>query len=83
MRQVFLYGVRMQTQNQPSVKERIIAKFGGVQRLADALGVSRQAVWQWKQIPAKHQGDLLAAARRLGVDLRPDDFFDIPAEDAA
>jgi hypothetical protein len=73
----------MQTQNQPSVKERVIAKFGGVQRVADAANVSRQAVWQWKErIPAKHQNDLLVAARARGIDLRPEDFFDMPSEAA-
>lgn len=38
----------------PRIVDKVIKKYGGPKALGDALGVSRQAVWQWKQIPLKY-----------------------------
>lgn len=33
---------------------KVFRAYGGVSALADILGVSRQAVWQWEQVPIKY-----------------------------
>ncbi len=58
--------------------ERIIRKFGSQQRVAELLGIWQTAVSGWIRrgaIPARRQQELLAVARREGIDLRPEDFF--------
>ncbi len=58
--------------------ERIIRKFGSQQRVAELLGIWQTAVSGWIRrgaIPARRQEELLAVARREGIDLRPEDFF--------
>lgn len=58
--------------------DRIIEKFGTQEFLANAIGVGQPAVAAWKKrgfIPAKRHDEVLTAARRLGIDLRPADFF--------
>src|SRR3954466_9119800 len=58
--------------------EHIIRKFGSQQRVAELLGIWQTAVSGWVRrgaIPARRQEELLAAARREGVDLLPADFF--------
>lgn len=57
------------------------AKVGGFKALADRLGVSKSAVWQWKeegrQVPIEHCWPI---ERETGVSrrrLRPDDWQDI------
>ncbi len=58
--------------------ERIIRKFGSQQRVAELLGIWQTAVSGWIRrgaIPARRQQELLAIARREGIDLRPEDFF--------
>lgn len=57
----------------------IIALFGGTRPMAATLGLSPSTVQGWKRggyIPAQRQGQVLAAARRLGLHLAPADFFD-------
>jgi len=63
--------------------EHIIRKFGSQQRVAELLGIWQTAVSGWVRrgaIPARRQAELLAAARREGIELGPADFF---AEEAA
>lgn len=77
---------------------QIIEKCGGVDRVAAMTGrhKSRVARWMWAKsrggtgglIPAQVQIELLEAARREGIDLTPEDFFNRSAvensdEDAA
>lgn len=50
------------------------SRVGGVEALAAYLGVSRQAIYQWKRVPAER---VLRVERVTGVsryDLRPDIF---------
>ncbi len=57
----------------------IIALFGGTRPMAATLGLSPSTVQGWKRggyIPARRQGQVLAAGRRLGLDLTAADFFD-------
>lgn len=66
------YGLRMKT------AELIIERFGGTRALARVLGKPPTTVQSWKDaghIPAKHQGDVLAAATANGIPLTPADFF--------
>ncbi len=60
--------------------ERIIEKFGGISAMAQALGHRHPTTVQgWKErgyIPARQQNEVLRAARDLGIDLAPADFFD-------
>lgn len=58
--------------------ERIIAKFGTQERLAEALGCRQSVIAGWKKrgfVPAQKQSQVLEAAKKSDVDLRPDDFF--------
>lgn len=64
-----------------SQAERIIAKFGTQDALADALGVHQSAISAWKKrgfIPARQQQKVLDAAGKKGISLSADDFFDLP-----
>lgn len=36
-------------------KDEAITHFGGVVALADALGINRQAIYQWDEVPDKQQ----------------------------
>jgi crotonyl-CoA carboxylase/reductase len=59
--------------------ERIIAKFGSQQRVAELLGIWQTAISGWVRrgaIPARRQEELLAIARREGIPLEPSDFFE-------
>ena len=62
--------------------ERIIERFGGITRLAKALGHRHPTTVQgWKNsgyIPARRQQAVLDAAAHEGVPLAPTDFFDEP-----
>lgn len=66
-----------------SQSERIIGVFGGLTKLANALGHKNVTTVQgWKArgfVPARQQPLVLEAARKAGVLLAPEDFF----EDAA
>ena len=62
--------------------ETIIKKFGSQQRVAELLGIWQTAVSGWVRrgaIPARRQEELLAIARREGVDLSPVEFFETRA----
>src|SRR4249920_2769833 len=58
--------------------EQIIHRFGSQQRVAELLGIWQTAVSGWVRrgaIPARRQEELLAIARREGLELSPADFF--------
>jgi acetolactate synthase-1/2/3 large subunit len=57
-----------------STKEKIVAKFGGTNEVAEICGVTPGAVSQWELIPARHQTTLLQEAKRRSIALRADDF---------
>lgn len=71
---------------------KVIEKIGGPKAVADILGVDVSRVYRWTYpksrggtgglIPAKHQSDLLIAARAKGLSLKPSDFFDFAEKDA-
>jgi len=64
----------------------IINKFGGLTAMARALGHRNVSTVQgWRQrgvIPARQQPLVLEAARNLGIDVTPEDFFRRPDKDA-
>lgn len=66
-----------------SLAERIIRDFGGITAMANALGHKHASTVQgWKErgvIPVRQQGFVLAKAREKGINLKPEDFFDLPA----
>jgi DNA-binding transcriptional regulator YdaS (Cro superfamily) len=47
-------------------------KIGGMAELARRLGTTRQAVWQWRRIPAERVLDIERATRVPRHELRPD-----------
>jgi hypothetical protein len=65
----------------------VIEKCGGSQVVADMVGVDVSRVYRWTYpkerggtdglIPAQHQQTLLREARKRGIPLEPNDFFDI------
>lgn len=60
----------------PEALKRAVTLLGGSKQLADKIGVTRSAVWQWRRVPAKH---LVAIERALDravtrYELRPDIF---------
>ena len=60
--------------------QKVIQKFGGVSPLAKALNKPRSSVRNWWDrgiIPAREQNNVLCAAQKEGVDLTPDDFFEL------
>jgi crotonyl-CoA carboxylase/reductase len=62
--------------------ETIIRKFGSQQRVAELLGIWQTAVSGWVRrgaIPARRQEELLAIARREGIELSPVEFFEFAA----
>jgi DNA-binding transcriptional regulator YdaS (Cro superfamily) len=62
----------MKKANQPAALLKAASNIGGIARLADALGISRTALYQWKRIPAER---VLAIEVHTGVprhELRPD-----------
>jgi hypothetical protein len=68
--------------------DSVIAKLGGVAKVAEIAGVHRTRVSNWKRpreaggtggrIPQGHIDGLLAHARSAGIDLTPADFFVVP-----
>ena len=75
----------MQTKMQTNQVEEIIRRFGSQQRVAELLGIWQTAVSGWVRrgaIPGKRQAELLEIARREGIHLAPEDFFNIDTGDA-
>lgn len=62
-----------------TVAEKIVQLFGGQRRLADVLGHTHQSTVQgWCRrgvIPVRQIPLVITAARRLGIDLKYEDFF--------
>jgi len=49
-------------------KSNAIALFGGVTNLANALGIKRQAIYQWKDVLSQRQADeIVGASLRKGL----------------
>jgi hypothetical protein len=76
-----------------TIAEKIIRKCGGHAQVAAWLGLSLTQIYRWTYprekggtgglVPACRQAELLAKARQVGIDLRPDDFFTVAARPAA
>jgi hypothetical protein len=49
-------------------------RIGGVPKLAERLGVTRQAIYQWREVPAERVGEIALATGVPRADLRPDLF---------
>ena len=70
--------------------QRVIDKCGGHQAVAEMVGVNISNVHRWTypkarggsdgMIPTQQMHTLLAAARARGIDLTPDDFFELPGD---
>lgn len=48
------------------------------EKLAEAMGCRQSVIAGWKRrgfVPAQQQGNVLTAAKSLGIDLTPEDFF--------
>ena len=50
----------------------VLKLYGGAAALAGKLGVSRQAVWQWKMIPLRYVALISKEKRIPRKKLRPD-----------
>ena len=63
----------------PNQAVRVIMKFGGKAKLADALGHKNYSTVQgWEKsgyIRPKHHNEILTAAQRMGVHLTLEDFI--------
>lgn len=47
-------------------------RIGGVPRLAERIGVTRQAIYQWREVPVERIADIAAVTGVSRADLRPD-----------
>ena len=54
---------------------RICKNAGGVAQVANRLGVSRQAIYQWEEIPIKRLVEFSNITRVKRSELRPDIFI--------
>ena len=54
---------------------RICNNAGGVEQVANRLGVSRQAIYQWEEIPIKRLVEFSNITRVKRSELRPDIFI--------
>ena len=54
---------------------RICKNAGGVEQVASRLGVSRQAIYQWEEIPIKRLVEFSNITRVKRSELRPDIFI--------
>lgn len=66
-----------------NIAASIIEKFGGINAMARTLGHRNASTVQgWKErghVPANQQSFVLGVARKCGIPLVPDDFFDLSA----
>ena len=44
----------MEIKKKPKVIQKIFKKGGGYVKIANTLGLTRQAVFQWRRVPAEH-----------------------------
>ncbi len=67
--------------------QTVIDRFGGVRKMARALGLGASTVQGWKLagfIPSQRIPQVIAAGREHGIALAPADFFDaVPAPPAS
>jgi len=61
-------------QQRDRVMRRIYAERGLATRLAGELGLSNQAVQQWKRVPPEHVQSVAAILDMSPEDIRPDIF---------
>lgn len=64
----------MSRKHQPAVIAFACEKAGGATELARKLGISKQAVSQWSEIPIRHVHRVHEVTRIPLTDLRPDVF---------
>jgi hypothetical protein len=67
------------------VVANIIEKFGTQERLAALLGCRQSVIAGWKRrgvIPSRQQPRVLQVAQENGIDLTPNDFFELKPEAA-
>ncbi len=57
--------------------EKIAAAYGSYSELARVLGVTRQSVWAWKEVPLHHVRRIAAEKNFKLHELRPD-IYDAP-----
>ncbi|MFX4223571.1 MAG: carph-isopro domain-containing protein [Thalassobaculum sp.] len=65
-----------------NVAKAIVDKFGGTRKMAEHTGLPPSTIQSWKSsglIPAHKQSEVLRLAVKLGIDVSPADFFDLPA----
>lgn len=60
--------------NRPHVLQNAAQKVGGMAQLAAELGIARQAIYQWKRIPAERVVDIERITGVPRTELRPDIF---------
>lgn len=69
----------------PSSIEPLVARFGGQNAMARALGIAQSTIWGWTKaghIPPKRRGAVRAAALKLSPPLiLPKDFEDIEEDE--
>ena len=56
------------------IKARVLEASGGTTALADALGISSQAISQWDRIPAHRVGRVSQITGLAYAEIRPDIF---------
>lgn len=64
-----------------NIATNIIKKCGGIYSIGEALRISPTAVSKWQisgLVPAKRQQAILDMAKEKGINLTPNDFFDLP-----
>src|SRR5437867_13278717 len=62
--------------------QRVIDKFGGQSNLAVLLGKTQSTIQYWAKagvIPARWHGKLISLAKENGINLRLEDFIEIPS----
>jgi len=67
---------------EPNIAARVIAKFGGIRPMARLMSIPPTTVQSWGVsgfIPARHQSSILQVAVANGIDVTPDDFFNVTA----
>jgi hypothetical protein len=56
------------------IRDHIISKFKNLRIIADICGVTPGAVSQWRQIPPEYMRPLIEGGKKIGVELKPEDF---------
>lgn len=61
----------------PIIK-KVVAAYGSYSELARILGITRQSVWAWKEVPLQYVRQITAEKGFKLHELRPD-IYDAPA----